>query len=99
MQGPLRHCPFPSSTPATWPFLALVVIALILGLRRGRRLVISHVLLLLATAALGFGILRNIPLFCIAAVPIIVEMGAERRCPEFLSSGAWIPGYLRSTRL
>ncbi len=73
------------TTTSTWPFIGLVLFALILAIGRGRRVVVAHVLLLLGTAVLGFWIMRNIPLFCIAAVPILAGWAAS----DFSTNSNW----------
>jgi hypothetical protein len=66
--------------PGTWPFIGLVLLALFLGIRNRRRLVAAHGLLLMCTGLMAIGTMRNIPLFCLAAVPILAawERGDSR---------------------
>jgi hypothetical protein len=54
-----------------WPFLLLVGCGLVLPGLGGKRLPASQLLLLAGTAILGFWMARNIPLFAIAAPPIL----------------------------
>jgi hypothetical protein len=81
--------PIGLGTFGTWPFLGLMVLGVLLGVGSGRRLVAAHVLLLLLAAVLGIGIMRNIPLFCIAAVPILAVWEREGRQPH---TGLWRVG-------
>jgi hypothetical protein len=57
--------------PQFWPFLLLVGCGLVLPGLGGRRLPASQLFLLAGTAILGFWMARNIPLFAIAAPPIL----------------------------
>jgi hypothetical protein len=57
--------------PQFWPFLLLVGCGLVLPGLGGRRLPASQLFLLAGTAFLGFWMARNIPLFAIAAPPIL----------------------------
>lgn len=63
--------PIALGAPGAWPFLGLIVLSVLLGAAAIRRLDPAHLLLLLFTGALGFAIMRNVPLFCIAAVPVL----------------------------
>ena len=74
--------PLALMTVSTWPFLGLVFVGLILGLRGGWNLVIAHSLLLLITAALSLWVMRNIPLFCIAAVPVLALWTRDDPSPD-----------------
>lgn len=57
--------------PGTWPFVGLVLLAFFLGIRNRGRLVPAHILLLVFMGLMAIGSMRNIPLFCLAAVPIL----------------------------
>jgi hypothetical protein len=57
--------------PQFWPFLLLVGCGLVLPGLSGKRLPASQLFLLAGTAILGFWMARNIPLFAIAAPPIL----------------------------
>jgi hypothetical protein len=74
--------PVSLAMPGTWPFVGLMLLALVLGIRCGRRVVAAHGILLVTAAVLAIGIMRNIPLFCIAAVPILALW--ERSEPKLL---------------
>jgi hypothetical protein len=73
-------------TPGTWPFLGLVILGLVLGIRCARRWVAADAVIMLGMAGLGLGIMRNIPLFCLAAVPILAvwERNGPRPIAGFL---------------
>jgi hypothetical protein len=57
--------------PAVWPFLILLGVAVVLAVLNARRVQASHLLLLAVLAAASLAMARNIPLFAIAAAPIL----------------------------
>jgi hypothetical protein len=59
------------SSPAIWPFIALLFLALILVLRLRTQIAAGHIFLLGSLGILGFSMARNIPFFAIAAAPIL----------------------------
>ncbi len=59
--------------PGVWPFLGMLVLAIVLLSLNRRRSAATHWLLLAGLAAAGFLMARNIPFFAIAAVPILAE--------------------------
>ncbi len=63
--------------PNVWPFLALVGLAVVLVLARRRQVAGSHVFLLAGLAIMSFAMIRNIPLFAIAAAPLCSQWLAE----------------------
>lgn len=63
--------------PAAWPFFALVVLGLAAALLNARRLRADHVLLLAGLASAGLLMARNIPLFAIAAAPVLTSWIAD----------------------
>jgi hypothetical protein len=69
--------PLRLATPSVWPFLVMVAAAVILLAARRFRASASHILLLAALAAASFAMVRNIPLFAIAAAPILCDWAAQ----------------------
>ncbi len=65
------------SAPNVWPFLALVGLAVVLVLARRRQVAGSHVFLLSGMAIMSFAMIRNIPLFAIAAAPLCSQWLAQ----------------------
>ncbi len=57
--------------PAVWPFLILLVLGSVLAILNARRASACHVLLLAGLAVASLVMARNIPLFAIAAAPIL----------------------------
>ncbi len=57
--------------PAVWPFLLLLVVAAAAAVLNARKAEASHVLLLAGFSVAGLVMARNIPLFAIAAAPIL----------------------------
>ena len=65
--------PLDLGAPSSWPFAAMVFLALLLAIPRRKKLVAAHVFLLLTLAAAAWAIGRNTGLFTIAAVPILAS--------------------------
>jgi hypothetical protein len=63
--------PLDATTPGAWIFMGLVVLALVLLVRARHVWAASHALVIVGTAALALAMARNIPIFSIAAVPIL----------------------------
>ncbi len=63
--------------PSTWPFLGLVAFSVLVLALKGRRLPLSHALLLSGWTAMGLYSARNIPLYAIVAAPILAETVAS----------------------
>lgn len=55
----------------TWPFFLLVALSIVFLLMARKQAKTSHIFLLGGMAGLGFFMARNIPLFAIAAVPVL----------------------------
>lgn len=72
--------------PGTWPFLILLTLGLILPGLSSRRPPAAHVFLLAGFGLLGLYMARDIPLFAIAATPILAE--SARHALGFLAR--WI---------
>jgi hypothetical protein len=60
-------------TPATWPFAALVIAAAALAVSVRRAIAPAHAAILLGFGAISLAFARNIPLFCLAATPILTQ--------------------------
>ncbi len=69
--------PPPLTLPGTWPFLALAGLALFLGIMNAKRLQTAHVLLILGLGLAAVLMARNIPLFAIAAAPVLALWARE----------------------
>ena len=69
--------PLRLTTLGTWPFLALLMLAIMLLLYLRMRVPAAHLFLLGGLAALSIAIVRNIPFFAIAAAPILSEWAAQ----------------------
>ena len=69
--------PLQVNTPGVWPFLAMLFLVSILLLGRHFRVPASHLLLLTVLAVASFAMVRNIPLFAIAAAPMLTEWASE----------------------
>ncbi len=65
------------ATPAIWPFAGLLALTLVLFLLNWRQAASSHFFLLAGLAFASLLIARNIPLFAIAAAPILSEWAAK----------------------
>jgi hypothetical protein len=65
--------PAPLGVPGTWPFAALLFVAAALAVAVRRTIVPAHAAILLGFGALALAIARNIPLFCLAATPILTQ--------------------------
>jgi hypothetical protein len=63
--------PVDFSTLSSWPFLGLLVLGLLLALLNRKRIAPAHAFLLMGSSAAGVAMARNIPLFCIAAAPVL----------------------------
>jgi len=59
------------SMQAVWPFILLLVVAVVLAILNARRVLAPHLLLVLGFAAAALLMARNIPLFAIAVAPIL----------------------------
>ncbi len=57
--------------PSTWPFAGLLALALILFLLLWKQASIGHIFLLAGLAGMSLLMARNIPLFAVAAAPIL----------------------------
>jgi len=93
--------PMDLGSPSNWPFVGLLALGLLLAFLNGSRIKPAHGLLLLGLAALGLAIARNIPLFCLGAVPILASwsrqiMGNESRIARLDGSISRIDAGLRS---
>jgi hypothetical protein len=64
-------------TPNTWPFLALVFGAAALAVAVRRTIVPAHAAILLGFGTFALAIARNIPLFCLAAAPILTQWARQ----------------------
>ncbi len=69
--------PLRITSPSAWPFIAMLVLAVVLLLLRRLRAPAEHLILLAGLAAIGVAIVRNIPFFAIAAAPIMSEWASE----------------------
>jgi hypothetical protein len=63
--------------PGVWPFAGLLCAAVILGLLNRRRAAAPHLILLAGLAGISLLMARNIPLFAIAAAPILASWAGE----------------------
>jgi hypothetical protein len=63
--------------PAVWPFAGLLILTLILCLIQWRRMPASHAFLLAGLAAMSLLMARNIPLYAIAAAPILSRLAGK----------------------
>jgi hypothetical protein len=76
--------PVDLTATGSWPFLGFLGLATLLAWQGRRSTVPAHTFLLIGLAALGVMMARNIPLFCIGAVPILAtwsrqSIGAQSR--------------------
>jgi hypothetical protein len=71
------------NAPSTWPFAALLLAAAVLAVAVRRTIAPAHAFLLIAFGAAALAISRNIPLFCLAAAPILTQWA--RRAMEHLA--------------
>lgn len=69
--------PINPALPSTWPFLGLVILALLLAIQNRRNIVPAHAILLTGLGVLGAAMARNVPLFCVAAVPILARWATD----------------------
>lgn len=65
------------AAPAVWPFAGLLAFALVLLLLHWKQASASHILLLAGLATASLLMTRNIPLFAIAAAPILTEWAGK----------------------
>lgn len=72
-------------SPSIWPFAGLLVATTLLAFLNRKRVVSSHFFLLAGLAAMGLAMARNIPLFAIAAAPILVEWTRQ----IFVNENVW----------
>ena len=63
--------------PETWPFILLLVVAVVGFARSGNRTTWTHILLVASFAALALYTSRMIPLFAIVAVPVVAMSLSE----------------------
>jgi hypothetical protein len=77
----LETMPADFTQPAAWPFGLLLPAAIFLFLMNGKRTPAAHFFLLAGFAALGLLMARNIPLFAIAAAPILSDIAGKRFAP------------------
>jgi len=61
------------ATPDMWPFLTLMLLGVVLAIMARRTLAPAHAALLLGFGALALVVVRNIPLYCLVAAPIVAE--------------------------
>ncbi len=69
------------TTPGVWPFLILLALALVLMALKRLRIPAAHLLLLGGLAGMSIAMARNIPLFAVAAAPILTEWAADVLSP------------------
>lgn len=69
----IETLPADLGTPATWPFAALVIAAAALAVSVRRAIAPAHAAILLGFGAISLAFARNIPLFCLAAAPILTH--------------------------
>ncbi|MCJ7717317.1 MAG: hypothetical protein MUO54_12475 [Anaerolineales bacterium] len=62
---------------STWPFLLLIVISIVILALSIKRAEVYQVLLISGWTAMALYSARNIPLYAVIVVPILVKMGAE----------------------
>lgn len=65
------------TAPAVWPFAGLLLLTLVLFLLNWKRIAASHFFLITGLALASLLMARNIPLFAIAAAPILSEWAAK----------------------
>ena len=75
-------------SPATWPFLSMVLLSLLLFVVARPRLPATDLVLWLAWFALSLRMVRNTPLFALVVTPMLAEHGSE------LIRRGW-PGFAR----
>ena len=72
----IETMPLRLATANVWPFLGMLAAAVALVAVRRFRVPPAHLILLAVLAAASFVMVRNIPLFCIAAVPLLADWAA-----------------------
>lgn len=77
----LETMPADFTQPVTWPFALLGLLTLILFLMNGKKTPAARIFLLAGFAILGLLMARNIPLFAIAAAPILSDIVGKKIAP------------------
>ena len=62
---------------STWPFLLLIVLSIVMLAISKKKMNASHILLLSGWTAMALYSARNIPLYAVTVVPILVAVGAD----------------------